>query len=100
MPLPPSASGRKEIINELRHHILRGWKSLRKNECYRYRELLRYRADKDKNKKLYISMCATAIRSLIAPTTNPKRRKMDINEYKNTFDVLDKKIADGFSRFR
>lgn len=29
----------------------------RKEQCHRYRELLRYRADKDKNKKLYISMC-------------------------------------------
>lgn len=26
-------------------------------KCHRYRELQRYRADKDKNKKLYISMC-------------------------------------------
>ena len=25
---------------------------------------------------------------------------MNINEYKNTFEVLDKKIADGFNRFR
>lgn len=28
----------------------------RKEECHRYRELLRFRADKDKNKKTYISM--------------------------------------------
>ena len=28
----------------------------RKEECYRYRELLRFRADKDPNKKTYISM--------------------------------------------
>lgn len=29
----------------------------RKEECHRYRELLRFRADKDPNKKTYISMC-------------------------------------------
>ena len=29
----------------------------RREQCHRYRELQRYRADKDKNKKLYISMC-------------------------------------------
>ena len=28
-----------------------------KEQCHRYCELLRYRADKNKNKKLYISMC-------------------------------------------
>lgn len=28
----------------------------RKEECYRYCELLRFRADKDPNKKTYISM--------------------------------------------
>lgn len=28
----------------------------RKKECHRYRELLRYRADKDPNKGVYISM--------------------------------------------
>lgn len=29
----------------------------RKEECHRYRELLRFRADKDPNKKTCISMC-------------------------------------------
>lgn len=29
----------------------------RKQQCYRYRELLRFRADKDPNKKTLISMC-------------------------------------------
>lgn len=29
----------------------------RREQCHRYRELLRYRADKDKNKKTYISLC-------------------------------------------
>lgn len=28
----------------------------RREQCHRYRELLRYRADKDSNKKTYISM--------------------------------------------
>lgn len=28
----------------------------RKEQCHRYRELQRYRADKDSNKKTYISM--------------------------------------------
>lgn len=28
-----------------------------KEQCHRYRELLRFRADKDKNKGTYISMC-------------------------------------------
>lgn len=29
----------------------------RKEECHRYRELLRFRADKDPKKKTYTSMC-------------------------------------------
>lgn len=29
----------------------------RREECHRYRELFRYRADKDPNKKTYILMC-------------------------------------------
>lgn len=29
----------------------------RKEECHRYLELLRFRADKDPNRKDYISMC-------------------------------------------
>lgn len=29
----------------------------RKEQCHRYLELLRFRADKDPNKKTYISMC-------------------------------------------
>lgn len=29
----------------------------RKEQCHRYLELLRFRADKDPNKKIYISMC-------------------------------------------
>lgn len=29
----------------------------RKEDCHRYRELLRFRADKDPNKKALISMC-------------------------------------------
>lgn len=29
----------------------------RKEECHRYRELLRFRADKDPPKKTYTSMC-------------------------------------------
>ena len=32
----------------------------RREQCHRYRELLRYRADKDPNKKTYISMCKPA----------------------------------------
>lgn len=34
-----------------------GHNCARKEECHRYCELLRFRADKDPNKKTYISMC-------------------------------------------
>lgn len=32
----------------------------RKEECHRFRELLRFRADKDPNKKTYFLMCKPA----------------------------------------